>query len=892
MQAMVRKGALLMAALLWGLGATAETASAQALEMLTADSPINLLSNGGFESGKPAYWEAEGAGATWSSDEARTPAYSLKLSGAGEAAWVQGEAVRNWVSQIIGNQEIIVGGWVRTEGVNTNPASDAEKFQLLFEFFDGQGADLLGGPVVIDLPQAEASTDGWVKLDNTSLGALTLPAAAPSVRVTFRKGAQATGAAYLDDLFLANASEGGDWPGGWFNPNVDAGDTWYYWWDGFDQGREDWPENQAFVQTVTTEAAHTGTHSLKMVEPVSRPSLEGVAISERVAVEPGEPLLVSFWVKTEGVVYPDSMGISDYNLGMTALWYTNLEGGAAGYGEQGGLDIRLNGEYNPQVIPLYPRQQETDWRQYAFVVNPPVVESGQAPVVGMELRLRYWHKFEGVTYWDDVFVAPVSAIREALPNLLSNGGFESGKPAYWEAEGAGATWSSDEARTPAYSLKLSGAGEAAWVQGEAVRNWVSQIIGNQEIIVGGWVRTEGVNTNPASDAEKFQLLFEFFDGQGADLLGGPVVIDLPQAEASTDGWVKLDNTSLGALTLPAAAPSVRVTFRKGAQATGAAYLDDLFLANASEGGDWPGGWFNPNVDAGDTWYYWWDGFDQGREDWPENQAFVQTVTTEAAHTGTHSLKMVEPVSRPSLEGVAISERVAVEPGEPLLVSFWVKTEGVVYPDSMGISDYNLGMTALWYTNLEGGAAGYGEQGGLDIRLNGEYNPQVIPLYPRQQETDWRQYAFVVNPPVVESGQAPVVGMELRLRYWHKFEGVTYWDDVFITPLGGSALVGTGVEAPPAPGDDEVPARFALRQNYPNPFNPATNITFDLPAAERVTLEVYNLLGQRVATLVDGQRFSAGTYTVPFDGSALSSGVYLYVLRTANRAETRSMVLLK
>ncbi|NQV72988.1 hypothetical protein HQ496_07685, partial [bacterium] len=98
--------------------------------MISASSAANLLANGGFETMKPAYWEPTGAGATWSKEQFRTPSYSLKLSGAGTSSWAQNEAVRNWVGGIPGDgtPEIIVGGWVYTDGVNTNPADDASKF--------------------------------------------------------------------------------------------------------------------------------------------------------------------------------------------------------------------------------------------------------------------------------------------------------------------------------------------------------------------------------------------------------------------------------------------------------------------------------------------------------------------------------------------------------------------------------------------------------------------------------------------------------------------------------------------------------------------------------------------------------------------------------------------
>jgi len=91
--------------------------------------------------------------------------------------------------------------------------------------------------------------------------------------------------------------------------------------------------------------------------------------------------------------------------------------------------------------------------------------------------------------------------------------------------------------------------------------------------------------------------------------------------------------------------------------------------------------------------------------------------------------------------------------------------------------------------------------------------------------------------------------------------------------------------------DELPVKFELSQNYPNPFNPSTNIQFALPEAAQVRLEVYNTLGQKVATVVDEMR-SAGYHTVSFDASSLSSGVYLYVITTPGHMETRKMMLIK
>ena len=94
----------------------------------------------------------------------------------------------------------------------------------------------------------------------------------------------------------------------------------------------------------------------------------------------------------------------------------------------------------------------------------------------------------------------------------------------------------------------------------------------------------------------------------------------------------------------------------------------------------------------------------------------------------------------------------------------------------------------------------------------------------------------------------------------------------------------------------IPGEFALAQNYPNPFNPETKIQYSIPVQTNVELGIYNILGQKVTTLVSGVQ-TAGNYGITWNGKdnsgrSVASGVYFYQLRAGNNEIVKKMMLMK
>jgi hypothetical protein len=90
---------------------------------------------------------------------------------------------------------------------------------------------------------------------------------------------------------------------------------------------------------------------------------------------------------------------------------------------------------------------------------------------------------------------------------------------------------------------------------------------------------------------------------------------------------------------------------------------------------------------------------------------------------------------------------------------------------------------------------------------------------------------------------------------------------------------------------DVPVNFSVKQNFPNPFNPTTKIEFSIPSDNNVEIKVYNVIGMEVATILNERR-QAGTHSIEFNASNLSSGIYFYKIVSGKYSEIKKMILLK
>jgi hypothetical protein len=143
-------------------------------------------------------------------------------------------------------------------------------------------------------------------------------------------------------------------------------------------------------------------------------------------------------------------------------------------------------------------------------------------------------------------------------------------------------------------------------------------------------------------------------------------------------------------------------------------------------------------------------------------------------------------------------------------------------------------------------------------------------------TSWSE--FRVGMPYAIVFDLTIVNPSRKLRATTHGNGV-FERKLYQNPLG---ITGNG---------NETPKEYKLEQNFPNPFNPSTKINYSVPKSGLVTLKIYDMIGKEVATLVNENK-TAGNYTMVFNGSNLSSGIYFYRLTAGNFSETKKLMVIK
>jgi hypothetical protein len=457
-------------------------------------------------------------------------------------------------------------------------------------------------------------------------------------------------------------------------------------------------------------------------------------------------------------------------------------------------------------------------------------------------------------------------------NLLPNGDLETWAPNYWsqynDGLGGTMTWATDEAALQSLrSFKVSKSSATSdavgWVSDNNADLYWNNAAGNVLYTMRFWAKTSGVNTNPANDDAKIGALYRFYVG-GSVI--GELFLTVDQSTASTD-WVEYVSTPMLVTSEP---EEVRVWLLMGKDATGTVWFDNVDCGTDP----WSMGVFNADAETPLGWMNWADA---------TNKGFANTVLDPNAHSGQYSTLLYEADTL-SDEMVFYSEPVPAEPDTWYAIGVWIRTDSINtgekwYPTAAmpEFDDHRSGICFFFHrapltTNWD---------------LTGGDQFFYIDQLPGHEQTDWTYYCGFAKSP------SDAAGVSMRARFNNFPTGYVWYDDFAIQNVD---TVITIIEDQPTHEITMAPSDFQLKQNYPNPFNPETIIEYQVPANGLVELNIYNVLGQKVRTLVNDVK-APGTYQVLWDGrddrgNRLATGMYVYQLRGKNAMITKRMIMVK
>ena len=484
-----------------------------------------------------------------------------------------------------------------------------------------------------------------------------------------------------------------------------------------------------------------------------------------------------------------------------------------------------------------------------------------------------------IVLWGIIPILFLSLFIPAKADAQYIGGFEGALPSYWMvgAEPSGSTlgWATDQSRSMGKSLRITKevtTEAAVWESENVVDFWSPQHLANVDIKIGAWVMTAGVNTNPATEDEKWKISYSFYNEAGA--LIGETVLDIDQSTPSSGAFFA-DTNDVGETILPEDSWKTIMKFIGGKDATGTVWADDFL--HFGRGNQWAGQNWDQAVGVPTGWFYWFPPI--GGNDGVISNGFENTrVTTEEAHSGTHSLKFDLPFDRVPHDAFVGTRRFMLKgagPGDDITVSVWLKASDLV-PDSADLypTTWAVGFTyGFW--------KGVGNNDGFN-NIDG-YPIDMQFVLPSVTQFDWTQYTLDITVP----NDPEAVAMSIRLHAYSRFTGTVYWDDLIFPAMG----VLTAVE-----NDGFIPEEFNVSQNYPNPFNPSTTINYSIPQQSRVVIKVYDMMGREINTLVNEDK-SPGYYSAQWNGensygSRVATGIYFYRVVAGNFTQVKKMILLK
>ena len=191
---------------------------------------------------------------------------------------------------------------------------------------------------------------------------------------------------------------------------------------------------------------------------------------------------------------------------------------------------------------------------------------------------------------------------------------------------------------------------------------------------------------------------------------------------------------------------------------------------------------------------------------------------------------------------------------------------------------NVTTNGFWLAKLayEDGAIEWNRHFDLVAPNSGDYPNRKLSMIPLPMSTDYRGSSDWNGFLVLLIGSLPIT-----------FEGVEYPAGILSIRFNMDGTLSQSTSS----NQLESPVSFSLNQNFPNPFNPSTVISYSLPTPSNVELDVYDLTGRMVKRLESGVK-SSGTHSITFDGSDLSSGLYVYALRANGFADVKKMTLIK